>query len=279
MIGIRFKELGDKPLVSVVIPTRNSMETMERCMESIRAQIYPNIEILVVDSCSRDHTREIAEKFGAKVTESKVGRSRARNIGMEKAAGEWILFLDSDMELTHSVIEECVRAVTTGYDAVIIPEISVGIGFWAGCKALEKLCYIEDEIIEAARFFRRSTFKAVNGYDEKLEAGEDWDLTQRIRKSGCMVGRVCVFIKHNEGRLTLWKAIKKKYEYGKTLALYRTKNPVEAKQQFTIFRPAFARNWRNLAKDPAHALGLVLMKTCELCAIELGHLKGKQKEM
>ena len=46
---------------------------------------------------------------------------------------------------------------------------------------LEKLCYVGDDLIEAARFFRKSSFDAIGGYDVDLEAGEDWDLNQRLR--------------------------------------------------------------------------------------------------
>jgi len=272
MIGIRFRELSGKILVSVVIPTKNSGETIETCLKSIRAQTYPNVEIIVVDSYSKDNTKKIAGKFGAKVIEGKVGRSVARNIGAEKATGELILSLDSDMELTPRVVEECVKKVKEGYDAVIIAEVSVGVGFWAKCKALEKFCYIGDELIEASRFFKREVFEAVKGYDPELEAGEDWDLNQRITKAGYRIGRIDAFIKHHEGRLSLRESMLKKHHYGKTLKQYKRRHPIEAKQQLRLIRPSFVKNWRQLAGDPIHAFGMLFMKTCEFGAVWLGFL-------
>jgi len=256
----------------VVIPTKNSGETIETCLKSLEKQTWPNIEVVVVDSHSSDGTKEIAEKFGAKFIKSKVGRSGARNLGAENAVGELILFLDSDMELTSNVIEECVNRIEEGYDAVIIPEVSVGVGFWAKCKALEKSCYVGDELIEASRFFKRETFEAVKGYDPELEAAEDWDLNQRIRKAGYRIGRINTLIKHHEGRLTLWKIIKKKYQYGKTLDRYKLKHPNEAKQQLMFLRASFVKNWRKLVQDLIHALGMFFMKICEFGAVGLGHL-------
>lgn len=50
-------------LVSVVIPTKNSGETIEACLKSVKEQTYPNIEIVVVDNYSKDKTCEIAEKW------------------------------------------------------------------------------------------------------------------------------------------------------------------------------------------------------------------------
>jgi len=255
-----------------VVPTFNSGRFLKECLRSIREQTYENIEIIVVDSYSSDDTRKIAEKFGAKVMEIEARRSRARSAGAEKARGDLILSLDSDMQLTPTVVEKCVGKVEDGFDAVIIPEVSVGVGFWAKCKALEKACYIGDESIEASRFFKRETFEAAKGYDPELEAGEDWDLNQRIRKARYIIGRINVFAEHHEGRLSLWKSMKKKYQYGKTLEKYWKKHPDEAKQQLRLPRPSFVKNWRKLAGDPVHAFGMIFMKSCEFGAGLVGSL-------
>lgn len=259
-----------KPLVSVIIPTKNSEATIEKCLGSIRNQTYLNIEIIVVDSFSRDKTKEVAENYGAKIVLVNAKRSKARNIGAEKARGEVILFVDSDMELDSTIIEECVKKVREGYHAVIVPEVSVGQGFWARCKALEKSCYAGDELIEASRFFKKEVFKGVEGHDPQLEAGEDWDLHQRISKAGYRIGRINAFIKHHEGKLSLWKTMKKKHQYGKTLRRYKCKHPIEAKQQLKLIRPSFVKNWGKLARDPMHAFGMLFMKACEFGAGWLG---------
>jgi len=268
--------IEQKSLVSIIIPTRNSGKTIEKCLESIITQTYSNIEVVVVDSYSNDNTQEIAEKYGVNVIEIKAGMSQARNIGVERATGNLILSLDSDMELTPSVVEECVNRVKEGIDAVIIPEVSVGVGFWAKCRALEKSCYICDDLIEASRFFTREVFEKVEGYDPELEAGEDWDLNQRIKKAGYRIRRINPFIKHHEGRLSLWKTVKKKHQYGKTVKLYKHKHPLIAIQQLSLMRPAFIRNWRKLARDPIHALGMFFMKTCEFFSCGLGGLMAHE---
>jgi glycosyltransferase involved in cell wall biosynthesis len=267
--------LRDNALVSVIVPTKNSEATLEACLRSIKKQTYADIEMRVVDSFSADKTQKIAENHGARIVAVNAKRSKARNIGVEKAKGEVILFVDSDMELDSTVVEECVKKVREGYHAVIVPEVSVGQGFWARCKALEKLCYIGDEMIEAARFFRKDIFDAVGGYDLELEAGEDWDLDQRVRRAGYRIGRIYAFVRHNEGWLSLREAILKKHYYGKTIERYRMKHPEEAKQQLKLIRPAFVRNWRKLFRDPIHALGMLFMKFCEFVAGGTGYLKSR----
>ncbi|MFQ5821146.1 MAG: glycosyltransferase [Candidatus Heimdallarchaeota archaeon] len=267
--------MTDKSLVSVIIPTKNSEATIKKCLESIKNQTYPNIEIIVVDSFSRDKTKKIAENYGARLIEINAKRSEARNIGAERARGEFIFFIDSDMELDCNVIEECVKKVREGYDAVISPEISVGEGFWARCKALEKLCYVGDDLIEGSRFFERAVFEAVNGYDPWLEAGEDWDLHKRIKEGGFEIARIKACIKHHDEQISLWNSMKKKYYYAKTIDKYIQKYPNFAKKQLTPFRGVFFRNWRMLVTDPIHALGLLVMKICEFGAGGLGFIKDK----
>jgi glycosyltransferase involved in cell wall biosynthesis len=263
----------DKPLVSVVVPTFNSERFLEKCLRSVSAQTYLRIEVVVVDNFSEDKTREIAEKCGARVVLCRAGRSRARNVGSSYANGEFVLFVDSDMELTANVVSECVARVGGGFDAVIIPEFSVGEGFWAKCRALEKECYVGDDLIEAARFFRSSVFEAVGKYDSVLEAGEDWDINQRTKKGGFEIGRINASIRHHEGKLALREAVLKKRYYGQTLQDYLIKHPSEAKQQLKIIRPAFLRNWKKLANDPIHAFGMFFMKACEFGAVRLVSVK------
>jgi glycosyltransferase involved in cell wall biosynthesis len=262
-------------LVSITIPTHNSESAIEVCLRSIKEQTYLKYEVIVVDNYSTDSTKEIVRKFGAKIIEKETGRSQARNIGAKIATGKFILFLDSDMELTPNIVSECVNRIKQGYDALIIPEKSVGEGFWAECKALEKTCYIGDNILEAARFYKRSVFNSTGGYDRELLFGEDKDLDIRLRKSGFKIGRIRAFIQHHEGRLNLRESTLTKYHYGKTILSYRAKHPEETKQQLRLIRPAFVRNWRKLAKDPSHAIGLLLMKTCEFWALWLGHLSRR----
>jgi glycosyltransferase involved in cell wall biosynthesis len=232
-------------------------------LDSITNQSYPNIETIVVDCFSKDKTRMIAEEHRARVFQSWSKRSGARNIAAEKAKGDFVLFVDSDMVLSSSVIVECVRKVREGCQGVIIPEVSVGQGFWANCKALEKSCYVGDDSIEAARFFVKGAFESVGGYDSELDAFEDWDLNLRVKEAEYQIGRANSLIKHYEGKLSLRRTVWKKQYYGKTLNLYRKKHPNEARNQLRLLRPAFRRNWRMLLRDPAHAWGMLFMKTCE----------------
>lgn len=90
------------PLISVIVPVYNIMEYLPRCVESVRAQTYEHLEILLVDDGSTDGTGELCDRLAAEDARIRVyhkengGSSSARNLGLEKASGEYIGFVDSD---------------------------------------------------------------------------------------------------------------------------------------------------------------------------------------
>lgn len=261
--------------VSVVIPTKNSARTLEACLQSIRTQAYQPIEIVVADNGSTDATKEIAERLADSVIGAGPERSAQRNAAARHAQGSCLVFIDSDMVLEENVVGECVEAVSAHADAVVIPERSFGDGFWARCKALERSCYVGDETIEAARFFTRTIFERVDGYDEQLTGSEDWDLHERAREAGAGFGRTNAFIWHDEGRLRLRHLAAKKFAYGKTLAPYARRHPRLARTQFRLVRPAYLRNRRRLAEDPIAAAGMLVMKSSEMAAGAAGLLSAR----
>lgn len=261
----------DKSLVSVIVPTYNSSLTLELCLASLRLQTYPNIEIIIVDNYSTDDTVKIARKYGLRVFQVKALRSAARNYGAKKTRGDYLLFLDFDMELTPGVVEECVQKMIKGNtDAIMIPEIRVGEGFWAKCRAIERLTYIGDPLIESARFFRREVFEKVSGYDEDLEAGEDWDLHAQVEDAGYKIKSVSAFVRHHEGRLKLRKIVIKRYYYGKTLMNYIKKHPRRASIQFIPIRLNYIKRWKIFAKKPLYGCGMLMMKMIEYATTAVG---------
>lgn len=256
--------MKDKLLVSVVIPTYNSSSTLEICLKSLKFQSYSHVEIIVVDNLSKDDTKLIAERYGARVFQVKASRSAARNYGARKARGELLFFVDADTELKSKVVEEAVRKVVEdGCDAIMIPEIRVGRGFWAKCRALERLTYIGNPLIESARLFRKDVFKEVGGYDEELEAGEDWDLHLRIENAGYRIGDASSLIKHHEGQISLKKIVIKRLYYGKKVMKYVKKHPLRASIQYCPIRLDFIKHWRILAQNPLYGCGMLIMKMIE----------------
>lgn len=271
--------------VSIIIPAFNEVNKIGRCLKFLSKQTYKKIEVILVDDCSKDEIGLIASKIGyslrlnLKIIKLKEHRERgvARNMGAKKAAGDYLLFIDADMEVSKNVVAECVTTTKDNYDvkSIIIPEKSYGEGFWARCRQLEKKCYLGDDRIEAARFFEKRAFWKVDGWDEKMVSGEDWDLTRRIR-SKYKVGRINSFIYHNEYKLTLGEAMKRKFYYASVSGIYLEKNPLSILTLiFFIFRPAYLRNWKLILSDPIYGLGMFFLKIMELFAGGAGYLVSK----
>jgi len=161
--------------LSAVIPTFNSSRTLLPCLTSVNAQTVPFKEVFVVDRYSTDRTIEIARQAKSILIQSAGNRSVARNLGLAQSTSFGVLFIDSDMVLPETLVEECVDKLGT-HDAIIIPELSFGEGFWATCKRLERKTHDGVELLEAARCFRKNALTSLGGYDPQLEGGEDLDL-------------------------------------------------------------------------------------------------------
>ncbi len=262
------KSANDNPLVSVIVPTKDSAEFLEACLKSIRSQSYKNIELLVVDNFSTDTTPKIAHKYAHAFFSRGPERSSQRNYGVFKSKGTYVAIIDSDMELDQDVIADCVKAMSAvDVSGVIIPEQSFGEGFWAQCKQLEKSFYVGVDWMEAARFFSRKDYRMIGGYNDKLVSGEDWDLSHRIKKLGHLA-HVPSFIHHNEGHISLLKTLRKKSYYASQINRYVAANTAttstgsEILRVFKRFGLYFSDPIR-LLKNPLVGLGMLMMKIIE----------------
>jgi glycosyltransferase involved in cell wall biosynthesis len=264
------------PLVSVIVPTRNSGRTLDACLNSIRSQHYQPVEVVVVDNGSTDRTLQIARDRADIVEHWAPERSAQRNRGAQVSHGDFVLFVDSDMTLSPEVVGDCMDLLRSNdTPGVIIPEISFGEGFLAHCRALERSCYDGDDTIEAARFFARAPFEAAGGYEENLVAFEDWDLSSRIA-AGRHFPRTVSHITHDEGRLRLGTVLAKKRLYGRSFAYFsRRHGKSTLGQANVIFRPAFIRNWRRLFRHPLLTAGFLSLKTLEAAAGLWGLLESR----
>ncbi|GFK95980.1 GalNAc(5)-diNAcBac-PP-undecaprenol beta-1,3-glucosyltransferase [Fundidesulfovibrio magnetotacticus] len=170
--------------VSVVVTTRNEARNIGNCLESVKAQGYPAelVEIIVVDNASTDDTQAIARRYTDKVFDKGPERSAQRNFGFAQATGDVLVFLDADMILSASVLERSVAMLRQGYDALYIPEIVLGRGFFPTVRRFERSFY-DATVIDCVRAFTRRAFDQAGGFDESLTGPEDWDFDKRMRAS------------------------------------------------------------------------------------------------
>ncbi len=261
-----------RPLVSVVVPTKNSEQTIEKCLMSLKKQTYRNVEIIVVDNFSKDKTRDIAEKYGAKIFLKGPERCTQLNFGAEKASGKYLYRVDSDFVLQPKIIEEAVDLCEkVGFDAVIIHNTSdPTVSFWSRVRKLERDCYRYDDVNVATRFWKKTVFEAIDGFDENLVAGDDYDLHNRIVKKGFKIGRIKSEEIHLGEPATLKEIALKHYYYGKNIKKFINKNPRTSLGQLTPFRGGYLRNIHLLSNSPKMTMGFVLYQVVRYSTTALG---------
>lgn len=195
--GEVFAETGDvRPLVSFVIPVRNDVLRLQRCLASIVRNEYPRalIEIIVVDNDSTDGSARAAREYGAIVIKSP-GDSVAqhRNRGARAALGSIIAFTDSDHEIDRHWIDTAVDVLTdsdvaaTGSAYMTQPSANWVQQHYDGLRA--RPVRREDVAWLASGNFavKRSAFERVGGFDASLSACEDVDLCNRLRLAGLRI--------------------------------------------------------------------------------------------
>lgn len=254
------------PSVLVVVPTHNSARTIDACLRSLRAQSYP-CRIAVVDNFSTDETPMIARLQADYFLQAGPERCRQRNIGATLAPTDIVGFVDSDMVLEQDVISQVVGAVDQGFRRVTVPERSFGEGFWANVRVAERAYYQGSPAMEAPRFFCRSVFEDAGGFDEKMDAAEDWDLDIRTRQFG-PAGRTSAIILHDEGSPTYLALCRKKAAYAVGIAAFIDKHGALAIRRFAS-RTYLRQPWRLFVNQPLVGCGIVALKAGELVAVVL----------
>lgn len=203
------------PLVSVVVIGRNEGARLTRCLQSIQAMRNPGgtVEIIYVDSASRDDSVARARGLGARVIEVVPERPSAalgRNAGWREAHAPYVLFLDGDTILHSDFVRVALQAmqdpqvgVIWGHRREIHPEQSLfnrvldldwvyppGVSDFCGGDAL----------------MRTEVLRAVDGFDATLIAGEEPELCQRIRALGYRILHIDQPMTGHDLAMTSWNS-------------------------------------------------------------------------
>ncbi|OGK12106.1 hypothetical protein A3C98_04005 [Candidatus Roizmanbacteria bacterium RIFCSPHIGHO2_02_FULL_37_15] len=199
--------MQNKVILSIIIPTHNSQNTITNLLISIHTtqfKYFKNIEVIIVDDDSSDKTRNLVRKLVEKLKyklilyplRKNLGPAKARNYGVKKAKGKYVLFLDSDVVLAKSTL----RYV---YQLAKDEKVKAFTGIWhyqqktdkffPNFKAMRDWVYWFIEREKYARYYLFSTriagiekrlFQTIGGFDETFPEPtvEDIELTYRIEK-------------------------------------------------------------------------------------------------
>ena len=213
-----------KPLVSIVVPARNSARTLPRALEGVGSQRTPwDFETIVVDNGSTDETAALAERSGARVVaEPRPGASQARNAGLHAARGEIVAFLDSDCFPLDSWLVALVEAlqadqalggvggrVEAAPSDSLLQRYAERKGYLSQEQALANR-YLPWVLTANCCYWHRALID-LGGFDERYTAGagEDVDLAWRLQlQLGLGIGfapRAVVAHEHRSTLLELWR--------------------------------------------------------------------------
>lgn len=185
----------DGPLVSVVVPLHNDRRTVDLCLDSIRAQTYPKLEVIVVDDASTDGSAELVAAHPITLVRARAngGPGATRNLGVRHANGEIIFFLDADVAMHPDAVAEAVQLFeeNPSYGAVfgipdkepLFPETLVGqyrilqYHYWR--KSAEGLVSGGFYALGAVR---RSAFLEAGWFNPTLRQTEEIDHAQRLSR-------------------------------------------------------------------------------------------------
>lgn len=116
-------------LISIIVPVYNTEPYLKKCVDSLLAQTYKNIEIILIDDCSTDKSRSLCYELQKQNNnilvvchDENCGLEATRNSGLENAKGDWIMFLDSDDTFENNAAEDMVNfAISNNCDVVLAP--------------------------------------------------------------------------------------------------------------------------------------------------------------
>jgi glycosyltransferase involved in cell wall biosynthesis len=247
------------PLVSIIIPTKNSSKLINSCLNSLKNQTYTNIEIIVVDNSSEDNTLDIARRFTNLIYTYSPERSSQINYGVKMSSGKYIYRVDSDFILDPNVIMEAVNlAESNNYAAILIHNTSdPSVSYWAKVRKFERDMYEYEDLNVAVRFIRKDIFLSIGGFDPELNYGEDYDLHNRIIQKYA-IGKIHSKEMHLGEYKSLLEIAKKNYYYGKSASKFLRKNKLRGVKQVNPIRRTFFNNLDKFVRQPTLAFGFII---------------------
>jgi glycosyltransferase involved in cell wall biosynthesis len=242
-------------LVSVIIPCYNQAHYLKEAIDSVLNQTYKNIEVIVVNDGSKDHTAKICAAYKNNVRcigVERVGLPAARNIGVQFSKGDFIVFLDADDFLYPGAIElnlyffslnKKAAFISGAYDKIDNDGNYLNAITAKSKKDLNYLSLLQGNYIamEAVVMYRRDLFFYFH-FDTRLQSCEDYDLNLKISR------RLPVF--HHEKKIAVYRMHTNNMSKNKQLMLENALLVLKRQQPFlkTIEeRDAFEQgleNWR-----------------------------------
>jgi len=216
--------MNKEPLITFVIPCYNDAEYIEQSINSALNQTYKNIEVIVVDDGSNIKTKRVLEilkpKITKLITQKNKGQSAARNVGIEKAKGDYIVVLDSDDFFEPTFCEKAVSSLFSNESVKIVSSYAnllyqnkASELYKPSGGNLDRMLLGNSTL--GSLLFKKVDWELVDGYDESMRTGfEDWEFYIRLLMNGgsAFIIKETLFNYRKRFNSTTTIANKKKYE-------------------------------------------------------------------
>jgi len=198
-------------MISIIIPTYNAERFLPGLLESILEQRIEDMEVIIVDDCSKDRTVEIARGYPVRVIELErnAGPARARNIGVREAKGDIIFFLDADVIVMDGTIKE----VRDYFEREPSAKCVIGIceteplnkGFVPRYMAMFEYIHLIGREGNRVSVFaprcgaiKRDFFLQIGGYNESYKGAdvEDFELARRVNRTDPIILNERIRVRH-----------------------------------------------------------------------------------
>lgn len=243
--------MATTPILSLIMPCYNQAQYIDEAIQSVIRQTYKDWELIIVDDGSTDDSFSIAKSYAQSDIRIKAfsqdngGPSKARNNGVKRSSGKYIMFFDSDDRLAPQYLERGIQYMTSHPECTVFYSRLKRFGKMNDEVGIHFISY-EQELCVSSLFLtciiKRSDFVRIGGFDEQMKGYEDWEMFIRLLYHNDNVYQypeIMFFYRWNmdEGSVNL-QAIRRskeimEYIYDKNRAIYDEYfgNPIHSIQQ------------------------------------------------
>lgn len=187
------------PTVSIIIPAYNAEEYLREAVLSALQQSVALVQVIIVDDGSQDRTLAIAQDMASKnaivetITRPNGGSAAARNTGLSRASGEFVLFLDADDRLHENAIHNHLTAFAQRPEVVMVFGANdvvdaQGAFLTTNPTPIEYVTLVDLAIrvipVPSQSMYRKSAIDKIGGYNERFRQSQDVDLNLRLARIG-----------------------------------------------------------------------------------------------
>jgi len=182
---------------SIIIPAHNEQRTIGYLLDAITKQSYRDFEVIVSDSASEDNTARVIEEYNKSfpslvhLEEKTPNVATARNNGAKYAKGTWLIFVDSDVIIEEHFLKAILKHIQVDNPSMITVWNRPAPASWTGriiFGVMNRIVQMVQFSLPAANgpciIMKRELFESINGFDESIYFGEDYEIVKRAFKKG-----------------------------------------------------------------------------------------------